>query len=59
MRLKLISEWWSITRSLAALAVDRRMTVGLADELVDCVCDYRLILKGFREDVAVVWDHDR
>lgn len=51
-RFELLSLWW-ITRSLLALAYDRRMTVGLAFQLVDSVRDYRRALSEFREDVAM------
>jgi len=52
-RTRLFATWWSSTRSLLALATDRRMTTGLAEELVDCAEEYNRALILFRDDVAV------
>ena len=53
LRGHLLSAWWSITRSMIALGRDRRMTVGLADELADAAFDFSRYLANFREDVSV------
>jgi hypothetical protein len=52
-RTRLIAAWWSSTCSLLALAMDRRMTTGLAEESVDCAEEYSRALIHFRDDVAV------
>ena len=52
-RIRLIAAWWSSTCSLVALAMDRRITIGLAEESVDCAEEYSLALTLFRDDVAV------
>ena len=52
-RKRLIAAWWSSTCSLLALSVDRAMTVGLAEELVDCVEEHGRTLTLFRADAEV------
>jgi hypothetical protein len=52
-RSRLLAAWWSLTCSLVALWFDRRMTTGLAEELVDCTDQYSRELIRFREDVAI------
>lgn len=51
-RSRLLAAWWSLTRSAVALWFDRRMSMGLAEELVDCIDQHNLELIRFREDVA-------
>jgi hypothetical protein len=53
LRWQLFTAWCSITRSLLALAFDRRMSEGLSHELVDCTHDGSRILNQFRRDVAI------